>query len=70
MSRIFGRKAVQMVKEGADKCAAGLAETNSAEDLSGAEEFLAQLRERFPAHLTAGLWNDMNLVGDKLNDLA
>jgi len=69
MSRVFGRKAVRMVSDGAARCAAGFAGDDPAGAPQGAEEFLAAVQERFPVALTAGLWDDMNAVGEILGDM-
>ena len=69
MSRVFGRKAVRMVSDGAMRCAAGFVGDDQAGTLQGAEEFLAAVQERFPVALTAGLWDDMNTVGEILGDM-
>lgn len=69
MARIFARKAVRTVQDGAGRCSSGLLEVDQAEEMDAAQAFLDTVNGRFPASLTAGLWNDMNAVGDKLNDM-
>jgi alkylation response protein AidB-like acyl-CoA dehydrogenase len=66
MSRVFARKAVQMVTEGSEKCAGGWISGQKPEPLNAAEEFVSGLRARFPLAMTAGLWRDMETVGEYL----
>jgi alkylation response protein AidB-like acyl-CoA dehydrogenase len=69
MSRIMARKAARMVIDGVEKCAGGLVEADDSEALAGGEDLRTAVRGRLPLSLTAGLWNDMNLVGEMLDDL-
>ena len=68
MSRVFARKAAAQVRSGAEKCAGGLAGEIEGLEAAG-QAFLDRVGGRFPVALTAGLWTDMNLVGEKLGDL-
>jgi alkylation response protein AidB-like acyl-CoA dehydrogenase len=70
MSRVSARKAVRMVSGGADICAGGWSADGDQEDLETAEEMLAGVKARFPLALTAGLWRDMEAVGEYLKKLA
>jgi len=69
MSRVFARKAVRVVAEGADLCAGGWAEAGDQEGLVAAQEMSAGVKARFPLALTAGLWHDMETVGEYLKTM-
>jgi alkylation response protein AidB-like acyl-CoA dehydrogenase len=69
MSRVFARKAVRMVAEGSEKCAGGWASEQDPENLNAAEEFVTGVKARFPLAMTAGLWRDMEIVGEYLKTL-
>ena len=70
MSRAFARKAVKTVAGGADTCAAGWSSERDEDDLAAAEDMLAGVKARFPMAMTAGLWRDMEAVGEYLKTLA
>ncbi len=70
MSRAFARKAVRTVSGGADACAAGWSSDRDGEDLAMAADMLAGVKARFPLAMTAGLWRDMETVGEYLKTLA
>ena len=69
MSRAFARKAVRMVRDGAERCAYGLADGSDGEALEAGSGLLAGIDARVPAASLAGLWNDMNVVGEHLKNL-
>jgi alkylation response protein AidB-like acyl-CoA dehydrogenase len=69
MSRAFARKAVRMVAEGTEKCAGGWANQEDQDNLATAAEFVDGVKARFPLTLTAGLWVDMEIVGEYLKTL-
>ena len=69
MSRAFARKAVRMVKDGAERCAHGLVEPTDEDALKAGADLLAAIDARIPAASLAGLWNDMNMVGEHLKNL-
>ena len=69
MSRVFGRKAVRMVANGADLCAGGWTDGADSGQVAEADAFLDRVRARFPLELTAGLWPDMEIVGEYLKTL-
>ncbi len=70
MSRVFARKAVRMVSDGADLCAGGWTEEQDQDTLVTAENMLKGVRVRFPLAMTAGLWPDMVSVGEYLKTKA
>jgi hypothetical protein len=55
-----------MVAEGSEKCAGGWASEQDPENLNAAEEFVTGVKARFPLAMTAGLWRDMETVGEYL----
>jgi alkylation response protein AidB-like acyl-CoA dehydrogenase len=69
MARVMARKAAAAVVEGSTRCLGGLIEDGQDEMLEKASAILAGVQERLPLSLTAGLWNDMNLIGEALNEL-
>jgi alkylation response protein AidB-like acyl-CoA dehydrogenase len=69
MSRVFARKAARFVQDGAVRCAGGLADGGDAEAVAAGETLLAQVNERLPLAMTAGLWRDMEIVGEHLKAL-
>ena len=69
MSRAFARKAVRMVAEGTERCAGGWATQEDQENLITAAELVDGVKARFPLSLTAGLWLDMEIVGEFLKTL-
>jgi hypothetical protein len=69
MSRAFARKAVGMVRDGAERCVYGLADPADAAALGAGTELLGGIAARVPAASLAGLWSDMNLVGEHLKNL-
>jgi alkylation response protein AidB-like acyl-CoA dehydrogenase len=66
MSRVFARKVGDIVRKGARHCAEGLLAGSDAQVIAAADELLQTVSTRFPLTLTAGLWNDMTLVGEEL----
>ena len=70
MSRVFARKAVRMVSQGAELCAGGWSNGGDQEDLTAAGDMLAGVKARSPLAVTAGLWLDMEAVGEYLKTLA
>jgi alkylation response protein AidB-like acyl-CoA dehydrogenase len=69
MSRVFARKAVRMVSNGAVLCAGGWTAAEDEQALAKGAGLLAGVEERFPLALTAGLWRDMETVGEYLKTL-
>jgi len=69
MSRAFARKAVRMVAEGTERCAGGWATQEDQENLITGAELVDGVKARFPLSLTAGLWLDMEIVGEFLKTL-
>ncbi len=69
MSRAFARKAVRVVTEGADLCAGGFLDGTDQAAVAAAEGLLAQVAGRFLPARTAGLWRDMETVGEYLKGL-
>jgi len=69
MSRVFARKAVTEVLDGARKCLVGFTAEDDAESLASASSLLNTLQENMPLELTAGLWLDMNAVGETLGEM-
>jgi alkylation response protein AidB-like acyl-CoA dehydrogenase len=69
MSRVFARKAVRMVTEGAEKCAGGWVADKDEDALAAAQAMLAGVQARFNLGLTSGLWYDMETVGTYLKAL-
>ena len=69
MSRVFGRKAARTVRDLARRCLEGFAAGEGAIDLKAGARVLQELEGRMPLAMTAGLWDDMILVGEKLKTL-
>jgi alkylation response protein AidB-like acyl-CoA dehydrogenase len=69
MARVFARKAARMVQDGAGRCAAGFVGDPDEADPSKGQALVDSVNARFPNALVQGLWDDMNLVGDQLQDL-
>ncbi len=69
MSRVFARKVVGIVRDGARRCAEGLLAGTETEEVKAAEELINTIEARFPLAMTAGVWNDMTLVGEVLKDM-
>ncbi len=69
MSRVFARKVVEMVSEGARRCAAGLLAGGDEAALTAAAQLVETVEARFPVSLTAGVWTDMTIVGDVLKEM-
>ena len=69
MSRVFARKAVRMVSVGADLCSGGWTSAANTEEMATASVFLDGVKARFTLELTAGLWPDMETVGEYLKTL-
>jgi len=68
MSRVFARKAVRMVKDGAERCVVGLAEGSDGASLEAGSDVLAGIASRVDPVSAAGLWTDMALVGEALKN--
>jgi alkylation response protein AidB-like acyl-CoA dehydrogenase len=69
MSRVFSRKAVGQVTQGADLCIGGLTDSSNAEQLAADGDLLGKVKSRFSVVLTAGRWLDMETVGTYLKNL-
>jgi len=68
MSRVFARKAIRLVKDGAERCVVGLAEGSDGAALEAGSEVLTGIASRVNPVSAAGLWNDMTLVGEALKN--
>ncbi|MEN8007831.1 MAG: acyl-CoA dehydrogenase family protein [Candidatus Krumholzibacteriota bacterium] len=69
MSRVFARKAVRNVTGGAGLCLGGWTEDQDKDALAAGGGVLETVTARFPLELTAGLWRDMESVGEYLKTL-
>ena len=69
MSRVFARKAVRKVSDGAGICAGGWTENSDKDALAAGSGLLDTVEARFSVDLTAGLWRDMEFVGEYLKTL-
>ena len=69
MARVFARKAARMVQDGAGRCATGFLGDPDEADPSKGQALVDSVNARFPIALVQGLWDDMNAVGDHLQDL-
>ncbi|MBK8166038.1 MAG: acyl-CoA dehydrogenase family protein [bacterium] len=70
MSRAFARKAARQVRQGAELCAGCLLADGQPGSADAGRALLAQVDELLPTAATAGLWDDMNVVGAALKALA
>ncbi len=69
MSRVFARKAVRTVSNGAGLCSGGWTDHDDQDALAAGNKLLDTVTSRFTVDLTAGLWRDMEAVGDYLKSL-
>lgn len=69
MCRVFARKVVRTVIDGARLCVTGLLDGSNAENVAAAESLVAGVDARFPLAMTAGVWRDMTIVGDVLKEM-
>lgn len=70
MSRAFARKVARQVRQGAELCAGCLLADGQPGSPEAGRALLARVDALLPATATAGLWDDMNAVGDALKALA
>jgi alkylation response protein AidB-like acyl-CoA dehydrogenase len=66
MSRVFARKVAAMVADGAQRCGLGFVADGDDEALAAGQQLGERVAARFPAAAMAGLWNDMQRVGEAL----
>jgi alkylation response protein AidB-like acyl-CoA dehydrogenase len=69
MSRAFGVKACQTVRDRARRCLEGFGPAEGSDDLSQRENLLQGLEARMPLEMTVGFWDDMIQVGETLKTL-
>jgi len=69
MARAFARKAAGTVVDRTARCAGGLLDAGDDEAAAVGQALVDKVNARFPVTLTAGLWNDMNRVGEYLAEL-
>lgn len=70
MSRAFARKAARQVRLGAELCAGCLLADAQPGSAEAGRALLAKVDGLLPASATAGLWDDLNVVGAALKALA
>jgi alkylation response protein AidB-like acyl-CoA dehydrogenase len=70
MSRAFARKAARQVRLGAELCAGCLLADAQSGSAEAGRALLARVDGLLPASATAGLWDDLNVVGAALKALA
>jgi hypothetical protein len=68
MSRAFARKAVRMVKDGAERCVTGLTDGTDPAAQEVGSALLASIDARIDAGSASGLYNDMMAVGENLKN--
>ena len=66
MSRVYARKVAEIVRTGTRRLAAGLLAGTDTDAIAAAEAVVGQVEARLPLALTAGVWQDMEIVGENL----
>ena len=69
MCRVTARKAARQVRDGVRRCLEGFATGDQAIDAEAGGRMLQELEASLPLTMTAGLWDDMILVGEKLKGM-